>query len=252
MDMIILFDLHFVNLLRFLNDQDISSFSEMQQILPNSRTLSKKLKILRNKHLIIKQASAYKLTEKGTVFFKSLQSTLAILDLSNSLYDQVKAPFVLRIALQRYINILQKEFQDQLASVVLFGSLAVEKYEETSDIDLFILIRGEINVPAIFERFMKCRRQFRKTHEHRHLRNHGLAFRVQHVPFSMDAMDSFHNLWPEIITSGIVLVDVDEDYKRFTKRAIAAITERGLLKVQDIHGNVYWRSFKGELKEHAR
>ncbi len=244
-----LFDFHIINTLRYLNEHGIVKFSQLQNVVPNPKTLSKKLTFLQEQGLVDKKRSSYTLSEKGVVFIKALQPALVIYEQGESIFEEILAPFLLRIGLARYLSILKSEFPNRIASIILFGSLAEGTYDSSSDIDLFLLFSSSLNFPSIFDQFVICRRLFRQTVEYNILRENDLDFRVQHLPYSMEDLDKFHNLFPEVIRTGVVLFNEKKSYEKFHEIISTSIEEKNLLRVENIRGNRYWRTFERVVKD---
>ena len=238
-----IYDKSAFEILHFFFEEKSTSFSNLQSsVVSNPRTLSKKLKILLDNKLLKKIGSIYKITDKGLVFFEVFQNSILILHGFHSSIETLNVPILLKLALQEYIKILTSEFKEKLVSIVLFGSLSSDSWDETSDIDLALFFKEVNSTSHLFEQFTNCRRKFRSTNNYQLLLQKNYSFRVQHVPFDIKGAKKFHNLYPDLVTIGTVLYDPTGFYGRFKEEIIKLINEKKLIKVRNVSGSHYWKS----------
>ena len=229
-------------ILNLLFEEKRTTFTTLQSsIVLNPRTLSKKLKNLIEKKLLDKEGNIYKITDKGSAFFEVYQNAIFILQGFCSEIETLNVPIMIKLALQEYIKILTSEFKDKMVCIVLFGSFATGTWDETSDIDLALFFKEIPILSHLFSQFTKCRRKFRATNNYQLLIQKHHSFRIQHVPFSIKEAKKFHNLYPDLITTGIRLYDPNKFYDEFKDQIIEMITQKKLIKVININGNQYWK-----------
>lgn len=232
-------------ILHFLFEEKSSSFSNFQtSVISNPRTLSKKLKILSDNKLLMKSAGIYKITDKGLTFFEMFQDAIFVLHGFNPSIEALRIPILLKLALQEYIKTLKSEFRENLVSVILFGSFSTDSWDKTSDIDLAIFLKEINQISQLFEQFTLCRRKFRTTNNYKLLIQKDYSFRIQHVPFDIRNSTKFHNLFPDLITTGIVLYDHEGFYREFKDKIFKIIEQKELVKVINISGCQYWKSLR--------
>ena len=133
------------------------------------------------KNLLKKEGNIYKITNKGLTFFEIFQNAIFLLHGFSSEIDNLKIPILIKLALQEYIRIITREFQDNLISIILFGSVAVGTWNETSDIDLVLFFQDIKDISQLFEHLTKCRRKFRATQNYRLLRQKNSSFRIKYI-----------------------------------------------------------------------
>lgn len=236
-----LYDKLSYEILRFLFEEKSSSFSNLQNsVISNPRTLSKKLKHLLDTKLLRKKGNIYEITERGLTFFKLFQNAIFLLHDFNPAIESLNVPLLMKLALQEYVKILVTEFKDNLVSIVLFGSFSTGSWSDTSDIDLAIFFNRIPSISQIFEQFTLCRRQFRATSNYRLINQNNLHFRVQHLPFEKN-QTTFHNLFPDLITTGIALYDPLGYYTQFKEQVLQNIKQKNLIKIENVSGSQYWK-----------
>ncbi|MFW9903683.1 MAG: nucleotidyltransferase domain-containing protein [Candidatus Thorarchaeota archaeon] len=228
-------------ILKYLFEEKSSSFSNLQNfVIFNPRTLSKKLKNLLDTKLLRKKGNIYEITERGLTFFELFQNAIFLLHNFDPSIESLNVPLLMKLALQEYIKILVTEFKDNLVSIVLFGSFSTGSWSDTSDIDLAIFFNKIPAISRIFEQFTLCRRQFRATSNYRLVTQNNLPFRVQHLPFERKPA-TFHNLFPDLITTGIALYDPFEYYVEFKEQVLQIIKQKNLVKIENVSGSQYWK-----------
>ncbi len=229
-------------ILKYCYTERRTTFTNVQStVVSNPRTLSKKLKILLEYNLLTKEGNIYKITEKGTTFFEIFQSAIFLLHGFDQGIDTLNVPILIKMALQEYTKILSNELKEKLVCIILFGSVATGIWNETSDIDLALFVQEITDISQLFEQFTRCRRKFRTTHNYQLLIQNEYSFRIQHIPFSIQETDKFHNLYPDLITTGIPLYDPNQIYKEFKEQMIEKIKQKRLIKVSNVNGTYYWK-----------
>jgi len=237
-----IYDKPIFEILHFLSEEKMTTFTNLQStIVSNPRTLSKKLKILVEKDLLIKEGNIYKITEKGLVFFELYQNAIFLLHGFKAELSSLNVPILIKLALQEYIKILINELKNKLGCIILFGSYATGTWDETSDIDLALFLEDISDLSLLFEQLTKCRRKFRASLNYQVLIQKDYSFRIQHIPFSIKETKTFHNLYPDLITTGVKLYDPDGYYEEFKEQIIERIKQEKLMKICNIDGTEYWK-----------
>jgi len=57
----------------------------------------------------------------------------------------------------------------------------------------------------------------------------------------MKTINKFQNLFPEIITNGIVLLNKNNSYEKFMEKVLKEIKKRDLVQIQDLSRKCCWR-----------
>lgn len=237
-----IYDKSVFEILNFLFEEKRTTFTNLQSsIVLNPRTLSKKLKILMEKKLLAKEGNIYKITVKGSAFFEVYQSAIFILHGYCFEIETLNVPILIKLALQEYSKIITTEFKGNLVCIILYGSFATGTWDESSDIDLALFFKEISHYSRLFEQFTKCRRKFRATNNYKLLIQKQHSFRVQHVPFHIKEVNKFHNLYPDLITTGINLYDPYKFYDGFKEQVIETINQMKLVRISNIKGSHYWK-----------
>ena len=169
-----LIDEYSLNLLKHLEVSRESSFTGLNIAIKNKKTRSGRLKFLLKKKLLIQERGLYRMTERGIKFLKILEKAEAIIreEIFYENYDRV--PYIFRNYLNSYVSLLKKKFNNNLISVILYGSVARGKWTYESDIDLLLIFSDEIvnlsgfnktltNITVTFEKTLQLKDRNNKT-----------------------------------------------------------------------------------------
>jgi len=134
------------------------------------------------------------------------------------------------------VNRLKERYQKELISVVLYGSVARGEEKETSDLDLFIVLKGPF-------RFVPKRREV-----------YDLLSRItRDVVFSPMIMDEreVRKLQPihfELYADGIILYDSGDFMRKILQRVGEIVNELGSTRYRTKDG-CYGRILKKDMKK---
>lgn len=231
-------------ILSHLTQRREQTFSSLEKTGINPKTLSIRLKLLRQYGLILKEGRNYIITDKGLTMLQSMQNLHAVLAPTFPDFSVLKNKIsneLLRRALARYVYLLTECFGEKLVCVILFGSAAKGTMTDTSDLDLMIIVQNW-NV-SLWERtteLLTIRQQMRATPEHKALQTHQEAFRVQHIPLSEDEAFQTHGFYPDLLADHIILFQKNNKARQLLDWIRTEYERKGLRKVTKLDGTTYW------------
>jgi len=104
---------------------------------------------------------------------------------------------------------LEEIMQDDLISVVLFGSAARGEAGEGSDIDILI-VAEKFGKEGRFEVFNKIEKDLKASDEYQELKEQKLGTLISPVPLTPSEVEKNPSILLDIVTDGIILYDVDD------------------------------------------
>ncbi len=245
----------FYDVLEALDRSGLLSFTDLQEVVENPRTLSLRLSELRDLGLIRKEQSKYGLTKEGIDagdLLRELDLVLRLKDLKRWLrregFDRLPRT-TYRGLLRRYVRLLLEHFEDRLVSVVVFGSVAQgDDTVNESDIDLLVVVdEWGRDVWGRIEELSRLKSALEETAEHRLLVRGGVWPILQHYPLTKEEAQGFHRIYLDMLFDGITLYD-REDFMEKTLEILAGrLEELGSRRVQLPGGGWYW-ILKPDLK----
>jgi len=220
------------------------TFSALEKTGINSKSLSIRLQLLREKKLINKDGRNYIISDKGRILLQSMKHLRSILEPSFPDYTNLKSKIPndsLRFALARYVYLLIEFYKKKLDCVLLFGSVAKGTMTDTSDIDLLIIVKDwNISLWDRTAELLSIRRFMRTTPEYKALQVHQKPFRVQHIPFSRKEALKSHAIYPDLLVDHIILYQNDNKANNLLKWIRAKCEKIGLRKVTKLDKTTYW------------
>ena len=221
-----------------------NTFSALEKMGINPKSLSNRLKLLREKKLIDKDGRNYTISDKGHIMLLSMNHIRSILEPSFPDYTNLKSKITndrLRFALARYVYLLIALYKQRLDCVLLFGSVTKGTMTDKSDIDLLIIVK-DWNL-SFWERtaeLLSIRRQMRTTPEYKALQTHHEPFRVQHIPLSREEAFKHHAIYPDLLINHIILYQHENKANNLLKWIRAKCEKIGLRKVTKLDETTYW------------
>jgi len=243
-------DKHIYNILAFVHEHGYVRFIDLKDIIGNPRTLSKKLKLLLDKELLIKDKVGYRITDKGVRVLNHLNSILKEIEGSKDVIVNIDKIPHLHYApvIRKYIELLIDHFKDELLSVVLFGSIARGDWDLNSDIDLLIVVSYWDDIP-IWRRIQELytvRRRLRETIEYKEVVKKGYTPIIQNYPLGKMEATHFHRIYLDIILDGIILYDKEDYINNILDTFRRELENRGARRISKPDGRYYW--VLGEIK----
>ncbi len=129
-----------------LEKRKAARFTELEGVVENPRTLSRKLKELDSLGMIMSENSLYSLSAKGKQAAELSRKWRELLESGSPENDvknieRIPHPTFSKV-LSRYSRILLDYFGERLFGVLVFGSVARGDWSVDSDIDLLIVVDG--------------------------------------------------------------------------------------------------------------
>ncbi len=106
-------------------------------------------------------------------------------------------------------NKLEEILQDDLISVLLFGSAARGEAGEGSDIDILV-VAEKFGKEGRFEVFNKIEKDLKASEEYRDLKENKLGTLISPVPLTPSEVEKNPSILLDIVMDGIMLYDVDD------------------------------------------
>ncbi|VVB91665.1 Nucleotidyltransferase domain protein [uncultured archaeon] len=104
---------------------------------------------------------------------------------------------------------LEENLQNDLVSVLLFGSAARGEAGEGSDIDILI-VAEKFGKEGRFEVFNTIEKDLKASEEYRELKKNKLGTLISPVPLTPYEVEKNPSILLDIVTDGIMLYDVDD------------------------------------------
>ena len=228
-------------LLRAMRGKPPLRFTTLQEILGNPRTLSKKLAELVVLGLVAKADRLYSLTEKGNDIADMVMRLEERLAPSPEI-DVERVPHAAyRKVLRRFCELLLRRYGERLKGVLLFGSVARGDWDESSDMDLLIVLdgldggrRGELR------EVLKLESELRGTREHAEAMAKGFLPSIEVYPLAADDAKHFRRLYLDALTEGIVLFERDGFLHRLIEAFKRRLKELGSRRIDLPGAGHYW------------
>jgi len=245
-----LIDKYSLNLLKQLEVSNENSFTGLDSAIKNKKTRSKRLKFLLNKKLIIQDRGLYRMTERGIKFLNLLKKAEAIIreEEFNEIYDRV--PYIFRNYLISYVSVLKQNFNNNLISVILYGSVARGKWTYESDIDLLLIFSDEITNLSGFNKILtSITVTFEKTFQLKDGNNKRIYCSLQEYPIFLNDLSNFRTLFYDIAMDGIILYDRANVGFSFIERIKKRIVNKNLKRIFISDEIFYWTRNNVEFGE---
>jgi predicted nucleotidyltransferase len=134
---------------------------------------------------------------------------------------------------------VEEILQDDLISVVLFGSAARGEAGEGSDIDILI-VAEKFGKEGRFEVFNEIENDLKASDEYRELKEKKLGTLISPVPLTPSEVEKNPSILLDIVTDGIMLYDVDGFIVNKMKSMRKKLKKMGSKKIFLDDKRYYW------------
>ncbi len=247
-----LIDEYTLNLLKHLEVSRESSFTGFNIAIKNKKTRSDRLKFLLKKKLLIQERGLYRMTERGIKFLKILEKAEAIIgEDPKSFYENYdRVSYIFRNYLNSYVSLLKKNFNNNLISVILYGSVARGKWTYESDIDLLLIFSDEIvNLSGFNKTLTNITVTFEKTLQLKDGNNKTIYCSLQEYPIFLNDLDNIRTLFYDIAMDGIILYDRANVGFSFIERINQRIVNKNIKRIFVSDKDFYWKRNNVEFGE---
>ena len=141
---------------------------------------------------------------------------------------------------------LKEILQDDLVSVLIFGSAARGEAGEHSDIDLLIVAEN-FGSEGRFEVFNAIDKDLKASEEYRELKDNKLGTLISPVPLTPLEVEKNPSILLDMVTDGIMLFDVDDFIENKMKNLRKKLKKMGSKKIY-IDDNRYFWDLKPDYK----
>ncbi len=165
-------------------------------------------------------------------------------------FDRVS--YIFRDYLYNFVKLLKENYKEDLLSIILFGSVARGKWNDASDIDLFIIFTNKSSIrTAINNRLTKIISDYERKSKLRNSKGDRLFSTIQDISLVIKDLHTFRTLFYDIAMDGIILFDRNQTGFQFLKKIKKRIEEKGLRRIFIKENDYYWeRKVKfGEIIE---
>jgi len=227
-----------------LKKEKIAGFKDLKSIIKNPRTLSIKLKKLKQLGLIKDTSGKYELSQKGFKVIKILE------ELNETLYSsEFKIKNIERIPhahfapiIRKYCEILNNHLGERLISIMLFGSIARGDWDKNSDIDILIIANGWNNKPIWnrIEELKKAKNELEESLEYLEALKTGYWPIIQNYPLSIEEAKKFNRIYLDAVIDGIILYDKNNFLTQILESLRKKLKEMGSIRVVLPNNKFYW------------
>lgn len=222
-------------------------FKELNEVVTNTRTLSRRLRELRAEGLVQKVGAHYKITKEG------FETTFKMVELEGKAEHKGISPEELakvrygwmKTSLLRLTELFLKEFGDELVSLILYGSAVRDSFQlGRSDVDLlYILEDGSRNV---WQREGKVFKVFQSTWEYRScdywLKTQGFYGYPEVTTLSLHKSyaKKFQLIYLDILSHRAVPYDKGGFFKGLMRKLEEELKALGAVRVEHLDGVYGW------------
>ena len=136
-------------------------------------------------------------------------------------------------------NKLEEILQDDLISVLLFGSAARGEAGEGSDIDILI-VAEKFGEEGRFEVFNEIEKDLKASEEYRELKENKLGTLISPVPLTPSEVEKNPSILLDIVMDGIMLYDVDDFIENKMKSMRKKLKKMGSKRIFLDDKRYYW------------
>ncbi len=165
-------------------------------------------------------------------------------------FDRVS--YIFRDYLVNFVRLLKEKYKEDLLSIILFGSVARGKWNNESDIDLFIIFTNKSSKrTAINNQITKIISNYERKSKLINSKGDRLFSTIQDISLSLKDLNTFRTIFYDIAMDGIILFDRNQTGFHFLEKIKKRIEENGLKRVFIKENDYYWeRNVKfGEIIE---
>jgi len=134
---------------------------------------------------------------------------------------------------------LEEILQDDLISVLLFGSAARGEAGEGSDVDI-LLVAEKFGKEGRFEVFNAIEKDLKASEEYLELKENKLGTLISPVPLTPSEVEKNPSILLDIVTDGIMMYDVDDFIENKMKSLRKKLKKMGSKKIFLDDKRYYW------------
>jgi len=237
-----LIDNYFYMILKFLKRKKNTNFTELISVIKNKSTLSSKLKQLVAENIIIKKNGTYKLSEKGKKILNLLNEIKSTITPRKEYeyFDGVVKIFSDYLYL--YLQYLKGKFEENLLSMVLFGSVARGNWTERSDIDILLIFSDNFQAGKDLDEIMiESTMEYERKNEIRKQQDRKLNIHIENLSLRFKELKRFKTLYYDIAMDGIILYDVNKTATKFLENQNEKMKNKKLRRIYVNKEEYYWK-----------
>jgi len=221
-------------------------FKDLNGIVKNTRTLTKRLREMEQAGLIKRVDGFYRITEMGfealmRIYDIDFESTVKWINLN----EFRKLDDWLRIPLKRLINIFLKTFGRDVISVALYGSTVSKLFKAgVSDVDILYIIEDEAKDPLAREN--KAFKAFRSSYEYVAF-DHWFKMKgfyrypeITVTPLRKREALNFQPIYLDMVFHRAILYDKNSFLNSLFQRLQEELKNLGSQRVERADGSWYW------------
>ncbi len=235
-----------LDILRRLSTED-AKFKELNEGVTNTRTLTRRLKELQAEGLIQKAGTCYKITDEGF----NIAFNVADIDWENDLkwihhegFAKIRYTWM-KISLRRLLNLFLKEFDKELISIILYGSVTKDTFQlGRSDIDLLYITEDDTR--RTWQREENVFKQFQSTWEYRAcdhwLKTQGFYGYPEVTTASLrkNCAKIFQPIYLDMLYHRAILCDQEAFFEKLMKKLREELMALRSLRVEYADGTYCW------------
>jgi len=154
-------------------------------------------------------------------------------------FDRVS--YIFRDYLYNFVRLLKENYKEDLLSIILFGSVARGKWNNESDIDLFIIFTNKSSIrTAINNQLTKIISDYERKSKLKNSKGDRLFSTIQDISLLLKDLDTFRTIFYDIAMDGIILFDRNQTGFHFLRKIKKRIEEKGLRRVFLKENDYYW------------
>lgn len=230
--------------LLMIKENGTTRFKDLIQVIHNARTLSLKLRKLESKSLVSREGNGYRITDLGKRVAGILQSYMEIVGGRKPRFTNLdRIPHkVLAPVVGRYCELLYDSYGERLEGIMIFGSVARGEWNENSDLDILLVVRGWEGM-KVWERVSELgavKGKLAATPEFREASREGFWPVIQHLPLSVEELKRFRTIYLDVVFDGLLLFDRDGLMKSFIDSNREWAERANTRRVTLPNGRSYW------------
>ena len=235
-----------MNILRRLSTGE-ARFRELNEVVKNTRTLTRRLKELQGCRLIRKVGASYRITDEGfekTFWVADVELRSKLKWVYDEGFKKIRYRWM-KISLRRLVELFAKEFDGELISIVLYGSSIKDTFKlGRSDVDLLYIL--EDGVKNIWKREENIFRHFQSTWEYRTsdylLKTRGFYGypEVTTASINKSSAETFQPMYLDMIYHRTVLYDKKMFFENLMKKLQEALKALGTIRIEYADGAYCW------------
>ena len=154
-------------------------------------------------------------------------------------FDRVS--YIFRDYLYNFVRLLREIYKEDLLSIILFGSVARGKWNNESDIDLFIIFSNKSSIKtAINNQLTKIISDYERKSKLKNSKGDRLYSTIQDISLLLKDLHTFRTIFYDIAMDGIILFDINQTGFNFLRKIKKRIEEKGLRRVFIKDNDYYW------------